>query len=150
MKLRFLAIVAAFAVVALISLGWGTPGVFPNLPSALIVVCIPIALGVGSFGWGRVAQGLSSVRVLFWREEQLEAAAIRLLVLKALRSWVYFAAVLGVLVGLVQVLGSGVGSPETTALAIATTMETPVYGILLAEFLLSPTIETMDSSMLKA
>ena len=134
-------ILLAALITSAISFGSGA-GAFLNVPSVVIVLSLPVALGLLSFGFWDLGLGLFLVianpflRVMPFAVRPRHAAVV-----KGLIAPVYAAAVIAVLIGGIQMLRAvTMDDLSYVGIGVATLLLVPFYAVLLAECLVRPAL----------
>jgi flagellar motor component MotA len=134
-----------FLVVVAILMG-GSPGIFLNIPSAVIVVGETVALVLISCGAKELFRALLTLRIVV---AHLPGDALRQRdadVLRALTIYCYASAVIGTMIGAVQML---IGLEDINMLgpSVAVSLLTVFYTILLSEALLRPVARMIERGL---
>lgn len=117
----------------------GAIGIFVNIPSILIMLTVPFALTLFTYGGEATFYALSTLISHFppLIGELDDTVPLDVIVIKKSIVHVYAAAVLGLIIGSVQVLG-GLNDLYTIGKPIATMLLCPFYAVLIAEGFLRP------------
>lgn len=134
---------------AVVVLGWaairvGSPWIFFDLRSVVLVVGWSFAVGVMTFGRWEFLAGVRAIGILFGSFPAQSARAIP--VLRALRRNLYAGGVLGVLIGVVQMLAN-LGDPSTIGPSLALALMSTFTATVLAELLCRPAVERLSRAL---
>ncbi len=130
-------ILGFWGLVILAVLLGGSPGIFVNIPSAVIVFGVTFGVGLMAFGSKDLLSSLLALRGLVFNAPDSAFQQRHVDVLKGLIPSAYASGVLGTLIGAVQMLAT-LDDPAMLGAGMAVAILTVLYGVLLAEGILRP------------
>ena len=121
----------------------GQPLVFVNLPSLILCVCFPVALGIMSFGLHDTMRGVWALRMLVVQVPPQDLSVRQAAVLRGLIGPVYAAALVGFVIGVIQMLVV-LDDFSKLGYGIGIALLCPFYSVLLAECVLRPAVKAIE------
>lgn len=122
----------------------GDPAVFFNWPSLIVVLGVLSCAGLMAFGVRNLLDGLLALRVLIVRVPDAALSLRQARVLRGLIPSAYAGGVLGMMIGVVQILAA-LDDSFVLAPAMAVASLTVLYSVMLAEGLLRPGAQHIES-----
>ncbi len=130
-------ILAVFGeVVAAIGMG-GSPGVFVNIPSLVIVVGFTLGAGLMAYGYQDLQAGLSALSALVVKRPDDSITRRHAQVLRGLIPTTYGSGVIGAVIGIVHLLAH-MEDPSQIGAGMAVALLSIFYAAMLAEGVLRP------------
>jgi flagellar motor component MotA len=116
---------------------------FINIPSALICVGMPAALGIMSYGMPDFMRGIWAIRALIFKTPPGEVSARETSVLRGLIAPVYASGLIGTVIGVMLGLAH-LDDPSHIGPALALSLLCMFYSVLIAEGIIRPAARLID------
>lgn len=117
--------------------------VFLNVPSLIICVGLPTALGFMSFGIRDTIRGVWVLRALLVRVPPETVSSREMSVLRGLIGPVYASGLIGLIVGVIGLLVH-LQDPSMIGTGLAVALICPFYAVLIAEVVLRPAVRLIE------
>lgn len=137
----------ALAICPAILIG-GTGLIFVNPPSLIICVWVTTALGIMSFGLKDFVRGTWVLRVLLVKVPRENLCSCGPAVLRGLIVHMYASALIGSLIGMVQMLAN-LEDPAQIGGGLAIMLICPFYAVLLSEGLFRTTLRHIEHNFIR-
>jgi len=138
-----LGVVCALALLTIVAVVGGGGAFFLNVPTLLLSVGVPLGLVLATFGVRDYVRLRDVLGTLVVNTELDEIRPRDMAMLRALIRYTYAAAVLGMLLGLVNMCAS-LEDPSRLGAAMAIAMLPPLYALLIAEVWLRPCLRRLE------
>ena len=132
---------ALFLGVAVFMGGW--PGFFYSASTTVLIVGIPLALAIATFGLFDCIRLILAWLVLFVKVRPEDIRPRDVAMVRALIPYTYAAGVIAMLLGSIFML-AGIDDPARIGEGMAVSMLAPLYALLIAELWLRPSLRQLE------
>jgi flagellar motor component MotA len=121
----------------------GSPLLFINIPSAIIVGLCTLTLGLTTFGATDFLRSAFAARLLIFKLPLSDHKKEHAQILRSLIIYTYAGGIIGFTIGLIQMLAT-LDDPSTIGGALAINTIAPFYAVILSECILRPAARRIE------